>query len=205
MAFAILRRSAFVSPASIRWISASVFAAATSGATRSGYSDSASPTMSDLCAAYSPALVAWISLPARSSYSTCAVFALNVSLTARARRYAETGSLDTSGELGMPEPQRGGGGALSGTTFGLVAWCKVWPANVFRAHSWSARSGSMVPSGFGVIRLVAIAFRTALSARPRVRAYARIETPIRLTPQVRTTVCLDSFAYRGAHLPCAPE
>ena len=33
-----------------------------------------------------PALVAWISLPERSSYSNCAVFALNVSLTARARK-----------------------------------------------------------------------------------------------------------------------
>src|ERR1017187_6397903 len=105
----------------------------------------------------------------------------------------------------MPEPPRGGGGALSGTTFGLVAWSRVWPANVFRAHSWSARSGSMVPSGFGVIRLVAIAFRTAPSVHPRPRAYARIETPIRLPSQVRTTLCLDSFGYRGAYLPCVPE
>ena len=52
----------------------------------------------------------------------CAVFALYVSVTARACRYAATGSFDTSDELGMPKPPRGGGGgALRGTTFGLVA------------------------------------------------------------------------------------
>src|ERR1035437_2574879 len=105
----------------------------------------------------------------------------------------------------MPEPPRGEGGALSGTTFGLVAWCRVLPANVFLSHSWFARSGSMVPSGFGVIRLAAIAFRTAPSVHPRPRAYARIETPIRLTPQVRTPLCLDSFDYGGASLPGVPK
>jgi hypothetical protein len=47
--------------------------------------------------------------------------------------------------------------------------------------------------------------RTAPSVHPRPRAYARIDTPIRSTPQVRTTLCLDSFDYRGAYLPCVPE
>src|SRR5450755_4069674 len=105
----------------------------------------------------------------------------------------------------MPEPPRGGGGALSGTTCRLVAWCRVLPANVFLSHSWFARSGSMVPSGFGVIRLLSIAFRTAPSVHPRARAYARIETLIGPPPQVRTHLCLDSFAYCGAYLPCVPE
>src|SRR5450631_2520998 len=108
---------------------------------------------------YSPAWVAGISLPARSSYSSCAVLALYVSVTARARRYAVTGSLDTSGGLGIPDPPRGGWGALGGAVRGFVAccvaWCSVLPANVFRSHSSFARSGSMVPSAFGVIRLVA--------------------------------------------------
>jgi len=63
--------------------------------------------------------------------------------------------------------------ALSGTTFGLVAWCRVLPANVFLSHSWFARSGSMVPSAFGVILFVLMAFCTALRATPRNRAYAR--------------------------------
>src|ERR1017187_701583 len=104
--------------------------------------------------AYSPAWVAGISLPARSSYSSCAVRALYVSVTAPARRYAVTGSLDTSGGLGIPDPPRGGWGALSGTVRGLaaccVAGCRVLPANVFLSHSSFARCGSTVPSGFGV-------------------------------------------------------
>src|SRR5207248_3198170 len=82
----------------------------------------------------------------------------------------------------MLEPPRGGGGALDGGTCGLVAWSRVLPANVFRSHSSFARSGSRVPSAFGVIRLVLIAFCTALRATPRNRAYARCETPIIRTP-----------------------
>src|ERR1017187_886751 len=121
--------------------------------------------------AYSPALVAGISLPARSSYSSCAVLALYVSVTARARRYAVTGSLDASGGLGIPEPARGGWGTTRGLAACCVAWCRVLPANVFLSHSSFACCGSMVPSGFNVIRLVAIAFRTAPSVHPRIRAY----------------------------------
>src|ERR1035437_9782608 len=49
-----------------------------------------------------------------------------------------------------------------------------------------------------------VAFRPGHALRmPRALASARIDTPIRSRPQVRTAVCLDSIAYRGAHLPCA--
>jgi len=60
--------------------------AATRGVNLSGHAERASLTIAENCIAYSPALVACINLPVRSSYSICAIFALNVSLTARARR-----------------------------------------------------------------------------------------------------------------------
>ena len=46
----------------------------------------------------------------------------------------------------------------------------VCPAKVFFAQSWSARSGSIVPSGRGATRLLAIAFCTAVKLHPRIRA-----------------------------------
>ena len=87
----------------------------------------------------------------------------------------------------------------------MAACASVLPANVFRSHSWFARSGSMVPSELGVIRLAVMAFRTAPSVHPRDRAYARIETPISLPTPVRTTWCLDSFDYSPAYLTCVPR
>jgi len=64
---------------------------------------------------------------------------------------------------GCAEPPRGGAGAVGFRPM-------VCPANVFFAHSWLARSGSMVPSGSVVIRLLAIAFCTAVRLHPRIRA-----------------------------------
>jgi hypothetical protein len=77
-----------------------------------------------------------------------------------------------------------------------AASCSVLPAKVFLAHSWLARSGSMVPSAFGVIRLAAIAFRTAPSVQPRIRAYPRIETPVKAMELSRDSLA-DSACFQS--------
>ena len=75
---------------------------------------------------------------------------LEALLTARARRYAATGSPVAAGGSGIGETRSFGAAAAVRLT--------VWPAKVFFAHSWLARSGSMLPSGSVVMRLLAMAF-----------------------------------------------
>ena len=88
--------------------------------------------------------------------------------------------------------ERGGGGALVGDGRSVA------PAKVFCSQSLLARSGSMLPSGSGLIRLDAIALRTALSEQPRIRAYARIEIPImKLSASERSDYETTGFAFHS--------